>query len=122
MHNLVHRLNKKPLPPILVSRDILQGEDLTTFSLLRILFKTSKKRIFFAFFLIENHRDILEDGRGNKKCLFIIYTHFLFSQLKIFSLKIFQNGHQTQKHGKLKSKKKIFTNFQFLLHEALLDV
>ena len=47
--------------------------------------KNGKKRIFLAFCLIENHRDILEMGRGNKKCLFLIYKHFLFSQLKIFS-------------------------------------
>ena len=54
--------------------------------------KNGKKRIFLAFCLIENHRDILEMGRGNKKCLFLIYKHFLFSQLKIFPLKIFHDG------------------------------
>ena len=75
--------------------------------------KNGKNCVFFAFCLIENHRDIWEMGRGNKKCLFMIYKHFLFSQLKIFSLKIFQNGHRTRKHGKLKSKKQIFTNFLF---------
>ena len=52
------------------------------------------------FFLIENQQDILEMGRGNKKCLFLIYKHFLFSQLKIFSLKIFQNGQGVAKNGK----------------------
>ena len=39
-----------------------------------------QKTCFFAFFLIENHRDILELGHGNKKCLFIIFRHFMFSK------------------------------------------
>ena len=57
----------------------------------------------------------------NKKCLYIIYKHFLFLQLKIFSLKNFHDGHRTRKHGKFKSKKQIFLDFCFLLHEAPLD-
>ena len=81
----------------------------------------AKNRVFFAFCLIENHRDIWEMGCGNKKCLFIIYKHFLFYQLNIFSSKIFHDGHRTWKHGKFKSKKQIFSDFCFLLHEAPLD-
>ena len=83
--------------------------------------KNGEKHVFFGFCLIENHRDIWEMDHGNKKCLFLIYKHFLFSQLKIFSLKIFHDGHGTPKHGKFKSKKQIFLDFCFLLHEALLD-
>ena len=40
---------------------------------------------------------------------------------KKFFLKIFHDGHETRKHGKFKSKKQIFTDFRFLLHEPLLD-
>ena len=39
----------------------------------------------------------------------------------IFAQKIFHDGHRTSKHGKFKSKKQIFLDFFFLLHEALLD-
>ena len=46
--------------------------------------KNGEKHGFFAFCLIENHQDIWEMGHGNKKCLFMIYKHFLCSQLKIF--------------------------------------
>ena len=65
--------------------------------------------------------DILEMGRENKKCLFLIYKHFLFSQLKIFPFKIFHDGHRTRKLSKFKSKKQIFLDFRFLLQEAVLN-
>ena len=81
----------------------------------------AKNMFFFAFCLIENHRDIYEMGCGNKKCLFIIYKHFLFSQLKNFFLQIFHDCQGSWKPSKFKSKKQIFLDFCFLLHEALLD-
>ena len=75
-------------------------------------------RLFLAFFLIEIHQNIFDLGHGNKKCLNIICKHFMFSLLKIFSLKIFHDGPQDWKHGKFKSKKQKFTDIKFLLHEA----
>ena len=35
-------------------------------------------------FLIEIHRNIFDLGHGNKKCLGIIFGHFLFSKPPIF--------------------------------------
>ena len=61
--------------------------------------------LFLAFFLIEIHQNIFDLGHGNKKCLGIIFRHFMFLLLKIFSLKIFHDGPQDWKHGKFKSKK-----------------
>ena len=74
--------------------------------------------VFFAFFLIEIHQNIFDLGHGNKKCLGIIFRHFMFSLLNIFSLKIFHDGPQDWKHGKFKSKKQSFTNFNAYLLEA----
>ena len=82
--------------------------------------KNGEKHGFFGVCLIENHRDILEMGFGNKKCLFKIYKHFLFLQLKIFFL-IFHDGHRTRKLSKFKSKKQIFLDFCFLLQEAVFN-
>ena len=81
----------------------------------------AKKRIFSPFFLIETHQNIFDSSSGNKKWLGMIFEHFTFSYQKIFSLKIFHDGHRIPKHGKFKSKKQIFTDFRFLLHEAPLD-
>ena len=74
--------------------------------------------VFFAFFSIDNKQNIFDLGHGNKKCLLIIYRHFLFSQVKIFYSKIFQDGPRAGNHSKFKSKKQNFRDFNFLLHEA----
>ena len=47
--------------------------------------------------------------------------HFLFSYQIIFSLKIFHDGPRGLKHGKFKSKKQNFMNFNFIYSEALVD-
>jgi len=73
---------------------------------------------FFVFFFIDIQQNIFDLGHGNKKCSSIIFGHFMFSQQKIFSLKIFQDGPQSQKHGKFKSKKQSFTDFNSFLYEA----
>ena len=80
-----------------------------------------RKTWFFWVLLKRKSSRHFGDGFWEKKCLFMTYKHFLFSQLKIFSLKIFHDGHWTPKHGKFKSKKQIFLDFCFLLHEAPLD-
>ena len=49
-----------------------------------------------------------------------IVTFFVFIAKNFFK-KIFNDGPRTRKHGKFKSKKQIFTDFWFFLHEALLD-
>ena len=51
----------------------------------------------------------------------MISKHFMFPYQHIFSLKMFDNGPQGSKRPKFKSMKQNFTDFPFLLHEALLD-
>ena len=81
----------------------------------------AKKRIFSPFFLIETHQNIFDSGGGNKNCLGIISKRFMFSYQFFFSLKIFHDGSRGSKHGKFKSKKQNFTNFNLIQSEALID-
>ena len=53
-----------------------------------------------------------------QSCSFIIVGQLLFSQVRIFSLKIFQGGPLPPKHAKFKSKKQQFLDFKFFLHEV----
>ena len=77
-----------------------------------------QKTPFFVFFLIEIHQNIFDSGCGNKKCFGIISKHFMFSYQIFFALKIFHDGSRGSKHGKFKSKKQTFTNFNFIWSEA----
>ena len=69
--------------------------------------KWQKKHFFRVFFNRNSSKHFAE----TKKCLGMISKHLMFSYLKIFSLKIFQDGRRGSKHGKFESKKQKFTNF-----------
>ena len=80
-----------------------------------------KKSSFFRFFEIEIQQNIFDSSCRNKKCLGIISKHFMFSYQFFFSLKIFHDGSRGSKHGKFKSKKQNFTNFNLIQSEASID-